>query len=221
MAQGVADGTNRGKTENPLGMLLTRVPGLLEPLMRLAQRVLGVGRMPWLFLTPNLLIFGTFTFLPIVINFYYAFTGGVRLFPSERPFTGMENLETLFDCADYFNPSTCRKDIFWQAVFNTAKFAVLQVGLMVVLSVITALVLNKKIIGRGFWRGVFFYPVLLSPVVVALIWKWILQSQGVLNGLLIGVGAAPTPTSTPLSKPWLCRIHFQISATTTGESSTG
>ena len=38
---------------------------------------------------PNLLIFGTFTFLPIIINFYYAFTGGVKLFPSERPFTGM------------------------------------------------------------------------------------------------------------------------------------
>jgi alpha-1,4-digalacturonate transport system permease protein len=32
--------------------------------------------------------------------------------------------------------------------------------------------------------------VLLSPVVVALIWKWILQSQGLLNGLLIGIGGA-------------------------------
>ena len=58
---------------------------------------------PWLFLAPNMLIFGAFTFLPIIINFYYAFTGGVRLFPSERPFTGMENLETLFDCTDYFS----------------------------------------------------------------------------------------------------------------------
>jgi ABC-type Fe3+ transport system permease subunit len=86
---------------------------------------------------PNLLIFGTFTFLPIIINFYYAFTGGVNLFPSERPFTGMENLEILFECRNYLDPSTCRKDIFWQALFNTAKFAVLQVGLMVVLSVIT------------------------------------------------------------------------------------
>ena len=184
-------------TAQRIGVALTFLPGLLEPLMRAAQRVLGTRRMPWVFLAPNLLIFGTFTFLPIVINFYYAFTGGVRLFPSERPFTGMENMVTLFDCGDYFNPSTCRKDIFWQAVFNTAKFAVLQVGLMVVLSVITALVLNRKIISRGFWRGVFFYPVLLSPVVVALIWKWILQSQGVLNGLLIGscrlAGISPPP----------------------------
>lgn len=201
MATDVTDPIPVDKAGNPLGMLLSRVPGLLEPVMRLAQRVLGVRRMPWLFLAPNLLIFGAFTFLPIIINFYYAFTGGVRLFPSERPFTGLENLETLFDCTDYFNPSTCRKDIFWQAVFNTAKFAVLQVGLMVLFSVVTALVLNRKIIGRGFWRGVFFYPVLLSPVVVALIWKWILQSQGVLNGLLVGFGAQPTEWLT--SSSWM------------------
>ena len=57
----------------------------------------------------------------------------------------------------------------------------LQVGLMVVFSLVTALVLNRKILGRGFFRGVFFYPVLLSPVVVALIWKWMLQREGVLN----------------------------------------
>jgi len=186
-------------TANRVGLALTRIPGLLEPLMRGAQTVLGSARMPWVFLAPNLLIFGTFTFLPIVINFYYAFTGGVKLYPSERPFTGMENLATLFECGSYFDPSSCRQDIFWRAVFNTGKFALLQVGLMVVLSVLTALVLNRKIIGRGFWRGVFFYPVLLSPVVVALIWKWILQSQGVLNGLLVGVGAQPTEWLTSAS----------------------
>jgi alpha-1,4-digalacturonate transport system permease protein len=52
-------------------------------------------------------------------------------------------------------------------------------------------VLNRKIIGRGFWRGVFFYPVLLSPVVVALIWKWLLQGQGVFNAGLVALGAQP------------------------------
>lgn len=200
MSQSAQAGGDQGKAgANALGRALAWLPALLEPVMRFAQRVLGTRRMPWLFLAPNLLIFGTFTFLPIIINFYYAFTGGVKLFPSERPFTGMENLVTLFDCRNYFDPSTCRKDIFWQAVYNTAKFAVLQVGLMVVFSVITALVLNRKIIGRGFWRGVYFYPVLLSPVVVALIWKWILQSQGVLNGLLLGVGVAPTEWLTSAS----------------------
>ncbi len=37
----------------------------------------------------------------------------------------------------------------------------------------------------------FFFPVLLSPVVVALIWKWILQREGLLNAVLVGLGGEP------------------------------
>jgi alpha-1,4-digalacturonate transport system permease protein len=159
--------------------------------MRAVQRWLGVPRIAWMFVAPNLAILALFTFLPIVVNFYFAFTGGVQLYPSERPFTGLENLETLFDCESYLDPSTCRKDLFWRAIYNTGKFALLQVGLMVAFALVTALVLNRKILGRGFFRGVFFYPVLLSPVVVALIWKWVLQREGVLNAVLAGAGASP------------------------------
>jgi alpha-1,4-digalacturonate transport system permease protein len=159
--------------------------------MRAIQRLVGVPRIGWMFVAPNLAILGLFTFLPIVINFYFAFTGGVQLYPSQRPFTGLDNLETLFECGSYLDPSSCRKDLFWRATFNTGRFAVLQVGLMVGFALATALVLNRKILGRGFFRGVFFYPVLLSPVVVALIWKWVLQREGVLNALLTGAGAPP------------------------------
>jgi alpha-1,4-digalacturonate transport system permease protein len=147
---------------------------------------------PWFFLTPNMVIFGVFTFLPIAINFYYAFTGGVQLYPRDRPFVGFENLATLLDCGNYLDPSTCKRDLFWRAVWNTAKYSLFQVTLMVLFSLITALVLNRKIVGRGFWRGVYFYPVLLSPVVVALIWKWILQRDGLLNGVMAAAGNAPT-----------------------------
>jgi alpha-1,4-digalacturonate transport system permease protein len=147
---------------------------------------------PWLFLAPNMVIFGVFTFLPIAINFYYAFTGGVELYPRDRPYVGFENLATLLDCGSYLDPSTCKRDLFWRAVWNTAKYSLFQVSLMVLFSLVTALVLNRKIIGRGFWRGVYFYPVLLSPVVVALIWKWILQRDGLLNGVMAAAGNAPT-----------------------------
>ena len=147
---------------------------------------------PWLFLTPNLVIFGVFTFLPIAINFYYAFTGGVQLYPRDRPWVGTENLVSLLACTNHFDPSTCERDLFWRAVWNTAKYSVFQVSLMVLFSLITALVLNRKIAGRGFWRGVFFYPVLLSPVVVALIWKWILQREGLLNAAVSAAGGTPT-----------------------------
>src|SRR3546814_9822767 len=44
---------------------------------------------------------------------------------------------------------------------------------------------------RSCWRAVFFFPVLLSPVVVGLIWKWILQRQGLLNFGLYQFGIEP------------------------------
>ncbi|MGB6008313.1 carbohydrate ABC transporter permease [Castellaniella sp.] len=164
---------------------------LLEPVFRFFQRRLGLSRLGWLFVGPNLLLFGIFTFVPIAINFVYATTGGVKLLPFDRPFTGGENFQTLFQCGNYLDLSTCNRDIFWRAILNTLEFSVVQVVLMLVFSVLTAVVLNRKIIGRGFWRGVFFYPVLLSPVVVALLWKWMLQSQGVLNAGLAAADLAP------------------------------
>jgi len=194
--------------------LLTRLLGLFfnlfEPLFRLGQRLLGVSRIGWLFVAPNLIVFGLFTFLPILINFIYAGTGGVKLMPLERPYTGMENFGILFECRDYFDIQTCRKDVFWRAIYNTIKFSLLQVVLMVLLSLVTALVLNRKIIGRGFWRGVYFYPVLLSPVVVALIWKWLLQSQGVFNAGMVGMGYAPVDWLTDAGWAFFWTVFVSI-----------
>jgi alpha-1,4-digalacturonate transport system permease protein len=189
---------------NPLSQVPATVArtalDVIDAPMRALQRAVGVPRIAWMFVGPNLVILGLFTFLPIVINFYFAFTGGVELYPWRRPVTGLENLGTLFDCENFLDPSTCRKDLFWRSIYNTATFAALQVGLMVAFALITALVLNRKIAGRGFFRGVFFYPVLLSPVVVALIWKWVLQREGVLNAVLASAGASPVG--------WLSDAHW-------------
>jgi alpha-1,4-digalacturonate transport system permease protein len=171
--------------------LLSGLFNLFEPVFRLGQKWLGASRIGWLFVGPNLVVIGLFTVFPILVNLVYAVTGGVNLLPTERPFTGVENFAILLECRDYTDLQTCRTDIFWRAVLNTMKFSAIQVSLMLFFSLLTALVLNRKIIGRGFWRGVFFYPVLLSPVVVALIWKWLLQSQGVFNAGLTAMGAQP------------------------------
>ncbi len=184
----------------PLEALMQAVLNTVEIPMRWAQRMLGQQKIAWVFLLPNLLIFGLFTYLPIGVNFLYATTGGTNLWPGDRPFLGMDNFEVLLDCENYLDPATCRRDLFWVAVYNSAQFVVLQVGFMVTFALITALILNRKIIGRGFWRSVFFYPVLLSPVVVALIWKWILQREGVLNAALVGLGA--DPVNWLLSPDW-------------------
>jgi alpha-1,4-digalacturonate transport system permease protein len=150
-------------------------------------------RAAWLFLLPNLLTFGVFVFLPIGLNFYYAFTGGDHILPSERTPVGAENFASLLACTDYLDPSTCTRDLFWRSLFNTGLFVVIQVAAMVGFALLTALILNREIRARGFFRAVFFFPVLLSPVVVALVWKWILQREGVLNAGLVGLGFDPHP----------------------------
>ncbi len=166
---------------------------LMDLIMHPLQDRLGVRGMAYVFVLPNLLIFGIFILLPMLLNFYYAFTGGTNLFPQDRPFVGMENINTIFSCESIFDHNSCREDLFWRAVFNTLFFVVFQVSIMVFMALITALALNRQIIARGFFRSVFFYPVLLSPVVVALIWKWILQQDGLMNAIIVSLGGEKLP----------------------------
>jgi len=168
--------------------ILAFVLGAIETILAPFQRMLGTDRMGYIFILPNLLIFGVFVLFPMLLNFYYATTGGTALFPQDRPFIGLGNFQTLFDCENFLVPNSCQEDLFWRAIFNTIVFVIFQVGVMVLLSLVTALVLNRKIVARGFFRSVFFYPVLLSPVVVALIWRWILQREGLLNALIEALG---------------------------------
>ncbi len=102
--------------------------------------------------------------------------------------SGPANTPICSIAAPIVDPSSCREDHFWRGVFNTLRFTVFQVAAMVGLSLLTAVVLNMKIRGRGFFRAVYFFPVLLSPVVVALIWKWILQRDGLLNAAITALG---------------------------------
>lgn len=170
--------------------LVMNIVGLiLEPL----QRLIGPRRMPWVFLLPNLIIFSLFILFPMLLNFYYAFTGGTQLFPADRPFVGTDNFERLLDCSNFLDPNTCTEDRFWRAMRNTGVFVFFQVGGIVILALLTAIVLNRRIRFLGFFRSVFFYPVLLSPVVVALIWKWVLQRDGLLNALIVSAGGDAVP----------------------------
>ena len=124
----------------------------------------------------------------MILNVAYATTGGANVMLDARPQVGLQNFGRLLDCANHLDPNTCREDKFWRAVWNTLWFVTLQVGIMVGFALLTAIVLNGKIRARGFFRSVFFFPVLLSPVVVALIWKWMLQRNGVLNAFLDWAG---------------------------------
>jgi alpha-1,4-digalacturonate transport system permease protein len=172
------------------------------------QKLVGIRRMPYFFILPNLLVFSVFSLLPMLLNFGYAFTQDPNLFLSERAWIGTQNFQQIFNCGSILDPNTCLVDLFWRSVWNTVQFTVFQVALMVVISLLTALVLNGKIKARGFFRSVYFYPVLLSPIVVALMWKWILQDSGLLNGILTGLGisAQPFMTDPNWARFWMVMI---------------
>lgn len=175
-------------------LLLTPIHAALRVVdipLRALQKATGIGGMAAFFLAPNMLIFGIFVLLPLAINFAYSMTGGTAFFLAERQFIGADQYARLFTCADYLDPMSCQEDAFWTAVGNTFWFVVLQVSLMILTALITALILNRDLAARSFWRAVFFFPVLLSPVVVGLIWKWILQRQGLLNFGLYQFGMEP------------------------------
>lgn len=179
-----------GPLQKFLNTLVNLPLALTDGLFSRLQKVIGIRGMAYVFVLPNLLIFGIFILLPMILNFQYAFTDDTNtgIFLQDRPYVGFENFEVLFDCDNFLEPNTCTEDRFARAVINTAGFVAAQVGLMVMVSLMTALVLNRKIAARGFFRGVFFFPVLLSPIVVGLLWKWILQDRGVLNAILQWMG---------------------------------
>ena len=141
---------------------------------------------PYFFLMPNVAIFVIFIIAPAAYNFFLSL---YRTSPFRPPvFVGPENFLYLLR----------EDDLFWRAMRNILVFVVGDVTLITGLSVLVGVLLNQDVRYRGFFRSAFFYPVLLSPVVVALVWQWILNNQfGVLNAVLQGLGLA--------RQPWLLR----------------
>ncbi|MHA3979821.1 carbohydrate ABC transporter permease [Halovulum sp. GXIMD14794] len=150
------------------------------------QTVRGRSGVPWALLMPNLVIFGLFTFVPVILNFWVSLTGGPSINIYERPFIGVENYTRIFDCETILTPKTCTNEgyAFWRGLFNTLFYVAVQVPVLCLASLMTALVVNKSLAGRGFWRAMYFYPVMLSPVVIANIWSWMLDRKGALNAAL-------------------------------------
>jgi ABC-type sugar transport system permease subunit len=173
-------------TANPIPLIWAKLGDVLDGPFRALQRHIGAHRMAYVFLVPNILVFGIFSFWPMILNFWIAFTGGQSVLLAERPFVGLDNFRELLNCPSYLDPKTCQVAgfSFWTGVWNTLFFVLVQVPIMIVVALVTALILNRDIRGRGFWRAVYFYPVMLSPVVVAVIWDWVLKRRGILNAVL-------------------------------------
>lgn len=178
----------------PSGGLWSQVMSTLGWPLEMIQRLAGATGLPYLFILPNFLIFGLFTFAPLFINVGFSVTEGQSINFEQREYAGTQNFVRLLGET---NPDSGREnfedDKFLKAVADTLIFVVFQVPIMIFFALVTALALNRDIYGRGFWRSVFFYPVMLSPVVVAFLWSLILKRQGALSLTLMEWGVLEEP----------------------------
>ena len=78
---------------------------------------------------------------------------------------------------------------WWNAVWNTVRFAFVSVFFETILGLIVALVLNAEFKGRGFVRAAILIPWAIPTIVSAKMWAWMLNDQfGIINDILLGLG---------------------------------
>ena len=136
-----------------------------------ARRDLLTG-LAWI--SPWIVGFSVFMFLPIAMSAYMSFCQ----FNGLRPpvFTGLENFRTLV--AD---------PLFWKVLKNTLIYAAFALPLGTIFALTLAVLLNTRVPGRTLWRAIIFVPTLVPMVAIAMIWLWMFNTRhGLIN---VGLGA--------------------------------
>ncbi|MFF0312590.1 carbohydrate ABC transporter permease [Streptosporangium sp. NPDC004379] len=98
----------------------------------------------------------------------------------EWNFIGADNYARLFDDVN-----------FWLSLRVTLVYAVIYVPLTLLVALGTALLLNKVVFMRGLFRGMLFLPYVTSFVLAGVIWRWIYEFDGLINGLLARAELGP------------------------------
>lgn len=131
-------------------------------------------------LTPALVLAVIFMLIPMIMVFHISFTSWDLVSP-EKKFVGLRNFVYLF-----------QDEKFLKSIKNTFYFAGVKIPLDLVLSLFIAVLLDKQIRFRKFYRISYFAPVITPMVAVALIWIWLFDPTfGPLNQLLRFFGFKP------------------------------
>lgn len=115
----------------------------------------------------------------ILLNVYPFIKTLILSFSTTHPFgfyelSGVGNYTQMFGSRE-----------FWKATWNSVYFCILTVPAGIFLALITAVMLNEKIAGKTAFRAIYFLPMVVAPAAVAMVWKWIFNSDyGILNQLL-------------------------------------
>jgi alpha-1,4-digalacturonate transport system permease protein len=134
---------------------------------------------PYLLLAPTLIIFGLFLFFPAVNGLWISLTKWDGVNP--QVFVGIRNYIKLF-----FDRG------FWDSFLRTIFFTGVSVPLVYVSAMGLALLLSGARKGNDFFRAVFYWPTMISSIIVGLTWRFLLGEEfGVINYLLTVMGRSP------------------------------
>ena len=137
----------------------------------------------WLFVAPAVTGFAVFTAFSMCYSLYISFTDWNIL--SDPKFVGWQNYINLFT-----------RDIFFgEYLWNTIYYVLFLIPSVLVISLLFAILHNKTFKGfTPFYRASLFLPSIISTVAIALVWKWLLNSQsGTINGILRWIGISQPP----------------------------
>lgn len=134
------------------------------------------------FILPNLIGFFVFTFVPIVCSLLLSFCE----WDSGNPikFVGLKNFIYMFS----------KDNSFWISLKNTLYYTIVTVPVTMALSLFLAILMNKPLKGRVFFRSVLFFPYVASLVAIAVVWMALFNpDRGPINGLLMAIGISNPP----------------------------
>ncbi len=135
------------------------------------------------FILPNLAGFFIFTFLPIVFSLFLSFCEW-KAGKDGLKFVGLENFKYMLT----------KDKSFYISLKNTLYYTVVTVPLTLFIALGLAMLINKPIKGKVFFRSVLFFPYIASLVAVAVVWMALFNPErGPVNGLLMNLGIANPP----------------------------
>jgi len=133
------------------------------------------SRTAYLFLSPILVFFFIFYFLPIGMAFYQGLYSGMF---GKSVFVGLKNYARIFN-----------DEVVLTSLRSTLYFMVISGSVIFIISLGLAIILNENIRARTTFRSILFFPYMISLVIIGYAWSFILdQRNGILNYFLSFVG---------------------------------
>ncbi|HUH76823.1 MAG TPA: sugar ABC transporter permease [Devosia sp.] len=143
------------------------------------------------FLLPMMIALAVVAGWPLLRSIYFSFTNASLNDLANAKWVGFAN---YFDVRTLASGRTIYRGLlvdpaWWNAVWNTVRFALVSVSIEAVLGMVVALVLNAEFRGRGLVRAAILIPWAIPTIVSARMWGWMFNDQfGIINDLGMKLG---------------------------------